>query len=214
MSETTSSKPPRKAPGDVLKSLLKEWGILLAIFGALYLTGLHTEVFGRLQQLILHTGLLSPRVDEDDLAPALRTPAGELVVESPSGQLLRLSELSGEVVFVNFWATWCPPCIAEMPSIEALATSLKGNPEVESIRFLLVSLDEDPAIAVEFARRRKLDLPIYFLRSKDRRTFDSTQIPTTYVISKSGEVVYERRGMAKYDTRRFERFLTALAAEG
>lgn len=209
-----SSTPEKKGLKGAMKTFLKEWGIMIAIFGTLYATGLHTEVFGRIQQVILQTGLFSPRVDEEDLeAAGLRKPAGNLVVQSTNGDIFHLSDFSGEVVFVNFWATWCPPCIAEMPSIEALAKRMQGVEEGDSIRFLLVSLDDDPSVALEFAQRKELELPIYFLRMKDRRTFDSSQIPTTYVISKKGEVVYERRGMAKYDTRRFQRFLSALARE-
>lgn len=188
---------------------LREWGPIALLFGVLYVTGLHTEAFGRLQQLMLHTGVFNARADLPEGASLENAPmAGELIVESADGGMVHMSDLRGRTVFVNFWATWCPPCIAEMPSIAKLAAAL---PEEADVVFLMVSLDDNPADARRFMASKGFDLPFHFLRMRDRSTYSVSQIPTTYVISPDGRVVYERTGLARYDTPRFRRFLEGLA---
>ena len=208
-SPASPSTPPTPPARPFLVRFLREWGPIALLFGVLYVTGLHTEVFGRLQQLILHTGVFNARADLPEGASLENAPvAGELIVESSEGGMVHMSDLRGRTVFVNFWATWCPPCIAEMPSIDKLAATL---PEEADVVFLMVSLDDNPADARRFMERKGFDLPFHFLRMRDRSTYSVSQIPTTYVISPDGRVVYERTGLARYDTPRFRRVLEGLA---
>ena len=183
-----------------------EWGAIVAVILFLYVTGLHTQVIGTMQRGLLATGFIKPSIPEltKDFPVANR----DFYFADINDRVTSLNEFEGEVVFMNIWATWCPPCIAEMPSIEALYNSLKDQ---DNVKFVLVSVDEDFDRAKEFMARRNFDLPIYHFRTKVPGTYESTVIPTTYVISKDGRLALEKRGLAKYDTPEFESFMLELA---
>src|SRR5690606_14527320 len=84
-------------------------GILLV----LYFTGLHTEVVGFLQRGILKTGLLNPDIAvNDDSVNMIKADYGLRLINS-KGENVNMEEYKGKVIFLNLWATWCPPCIAE-----------------------------------------------------------------------------------------------------
>ncbi len=188
------------------KRNLIEWGAIIGVVLFLYVTGLHTQVIGTMQRGLLATGLIKPTIPEltKDFPVANR----DFYFSDVNGRVTSLNEFEDTVVFMNIWATWCPPCIAEMPSIEALYNNLKGH---ENIKFILVSVDEDFNRAKEFMERRNFGLPIYHYRTKVPGTYESTVIPTTYVISKDGRLALEKRGLAKYDTPEFESFMLELA---
>lgn len=124
-----------------------------------------------------------------------------------NGDRTSLKEFEGKTIFLNFWATWCPPCIAEMPNIQALYEELSNNPEIV---FVMLSLDEDHEKARSFLERKELSLPVYFLQGRKPGSYDSSVVPTTYIISPEGNIVIEKRGMAKYDTDEFRNFLLSL----
>ena len=97
---------------------------------------------------------------------------------------LRLSELKGSVVFVNFWAAWCPPCIEEMPSIEALFRNLSGKPKFKMITILY---RDDVDRITKSAKEQGYTLPIY--RDPDGSAairFGITGVPETFIIDKNG----------------------------
>ncbi len=179
---------------------LLEWVFLIIIVGVIYLGGWHTQVIGGLQQLILSTGIITPHTVEE-----VKHASYQFDLKDQKGSVLPMSSLKGEVVFVNFWATWCPPCIAEMPDINDLYNSTS-----DSITFLMISLDKDPTKAIEFVEKKAFDFPIYFLHSGLPKVYDVSSIPTTYVISKEGNIVVENHGMAKYHSKKFRSFLAEL----
>lgn len=188
------------------KKALVEWGVILSVILVLYITGLHTQVLGTLQRGLLHTGLITPSVPEniDDASYASR----EFYFVDENSSMKSLADYEGDVIFMNIWATWCPPCIAEMPSIQNLYDRVQ---DVPNITFLLVSVDEEFDVAIEFMTRRDFSLPTYHFRNKAPGTYESTVIPTTYIISPDGKLALEKRGLAKYDTAEFEQFLRNLS---
>lgn len=122
-------------------------------------------------------------------------------------QPVAFSDLKGKVVFVNNWASWCPPCIAEMPSIQELKGKLKGT-EVE---FVMVSFDEDREKAMKFMTKRKFDFKVYFPGQEYPYVISS--IPATFIIDKNGKTVIEHVGMADYRSDEIVNQLKALANE-
>lgn len=196
MENKTSSKKRRS-----FKRELIEWGGILSVIGILYFSGLHVPVIGNLQRVLLWTGLMTP--DTQLPENQYRTANYNLPLLSLDGDELMLEEFEGKTIFLNFWATWCPPCIAEMPNIQALYKSV----ESDSIQFVMVSLDEDHQKARNYLERKEYTFPVYFLNGRKPGAYNSTVVPTTYVISPDGKIVTERRGMADYNTSGFKEFL-------
>lgn len=194
-----------KSTGKWKRSIL-EWGAIIGVIIILYATGLHTPIIGTLQKGLLATGLIKPAIPSvtDTFPEANR----DFYMADQKGHVLSLEQFDGEVVFMNIWATWCPPCIAEMPSIHKLYNRFGEN---DNVSFVLVSMDEDFEKAKEFMKRRDFDMPIYHFRSKAPGTYNSSVIPTTYVISADGKLMMEKSGLAKYDTPEFEQFLRKLS---
>ena len=188
------------------KRNLIEWGAIILVIGFLYVTGLHTQVIGTMQRGLLATGLIKPSIPSitDDFPQARR----EFYFADENGFTQSLENYDGDVIFMNIWATWCPPCIAEMPSINALYQEFK---DADNISFLLVSMDEDFEKAKSFMNNRNYTMPIYHYRGKAPGTYESTMIPTTYVISADGKLMMEKRGLAKYDTPEFKEFIRELS---
>jgi thiol-disulfide isomerase/thioredoxin len=183
-----------------------EWGVLGAVVIILWVTGLHTQVIGTMQRGLLATGLIKP--DIPSMTDSFPEAGTGFYFAGNDGVTRSLEYYSGDVVFMNVWATWCPPCIAEMPSIHALYNELK---EDENITFLLVSMDEEFERAIDFMERRNFDMPIVHFRGREAGLYESQVIPTTYVITKDGRLAMEKQGLAKYDTPEFIRFMRELA---
>lgn len=122
------------------------------------------------------------------------------------GREVTLEQWRGQVLFVNVWATWCPPCVAELSSIERLAKSLDG----QGVTFLLVS--PEPARRVRrFLAGRGYDLPMYVEASRMPRTFGLVGVPATWIIDRNGQVVLQRHGAARWDQAPVRDFLLGLA---
>ena len=185
-----------------IKKDIIEWAIFLGILGFLFGTGLHTPVFGFIQGLILKTGIMQPSLDESstDLADY------NFILIDDKGNKKPFTEFKDKVIFVNLWATWCPPCIAEMPDINELYTEMNGK----DIQFVMISLDDDFQKAKDFVQKKDFDFPIYQLASSLPKVYESNAIPTTYIISPEGKIVVAKSGMAKYNTTKFKRFLEEL----
>ncbi len=191
-----------------LKRELVEWGLLSGILLVLYLSGLHTEVLGRFQQVILWTGVIQADTEIPDAEQEMAGYDLELII--PDGTRRSLGDFRGKVIFLNYWATWCPPCIAEMPNIQALYEQYRDD---NRIVFVMVSLDDEQEKARKFIRRKEFTFPIYYLGSQRPESLQSTTIPTTFVINQEGRIVVTRMGMANYNTERFKKFLATLLIE-
>jgi len=125
-----------------------------------------------------------------------KTPISDFSLPALSGETRSLSSFKGKVVLLNFWATWCPPCRAEMPSMEKLYTSLKGK----DFEILAVNLQEDPKTVKEFVTKNGYTFPILLDSSgKTGSVYGVRGIPTTYLIDKEGFVVGGTGGGKEWD---------------
>ena len=121
----------------------------------------------------------------------------DLVMREMDGSEVRFEEFRDRVLFVNFWATWCIPCIHELPSIERLKESLEGQP----VEFLLVSIDDDRRDVRKFLRKHETSLPVYMRAWKPgESTFMGVAIPTTYLVRPGGEMAYRHTGAADWSS--------------
>lgn len=115
-----------------------------------------------------------------------------------------LREFRGAVIFLNFWATWCPPCVAELPEIQK-AYEKHGDKVV----FLLVA-NQDPEVVEAFMEKHGYDLPVFYPGTATPQVFESSSIPTTYVISRDGKIVTKKKGAANWDSRATTRIFNEL----
>ena len=185
-----------------VKREIIEWAIFLGIIGFLFGTGLHTPVFGFIQGLILKTGIMQPSLNESSVDQA----DYNFMLIDEDGNQKPFTDFEDKVVFINFWATWCPPCVAEMPDINALYQEMGDK----GIEFVMISFDDEFQKAKNFVGKKEFDFPIYQLASPLPKVYESSAIPTTYVISPEGKIVVSKSGMAKYNTKKFKKFLEEL----
>ncbi|MFC1523177.1 TlpA family protein disulfide reductase [Thermodesulfobacteriota bacterium] len=110
-------------------------------------------------------------------------PAPDFTLQDTEGKTWQLTDLRGKVVFVNFWATWCPPCREEMPSMGALAKSLSQEPFI----MITVLSNDNPAMAKKFLQKINVSLPV-LVDTEDRasRAYGVTGIPETFIIGPDG----------------------------
>ena len=187
-----------------MKKEIKEWGIFAGIIAILYFTGLHTEVAAYAQRAVLATGLITPEIEVDKEATGVID--YNFKIKSMDGEVVELSQFKDKVIFINLWATWCPPCRAEMPSIQSLYNKVKDK---EDIVFVMLSLDRagDEGKINKFINKKSFDFPVYLPVTEVPEILRSPSIPTTFVVAKNGKIVSKKVGMAKYDTKSFENFL-------
>lgn len=193
-----------------LKRTLIEWGAIGAVIALLYATGLHTPVIGAMQRAMLWTGLFDADISEIDTTEGafLSDSDFDFLLEDVNGNRVSLSEFKGDIIFINVWASWCPPCIAEMPTIETLHENVDSR---ENIRFILLSMDEQRQKAVDFIENREIEVPYYFPASPLPGKLHSPYLPTTYVLSKEGQIIYKKEGIADYSSMNFARWMIELA---
>jgi thiol-disulfide isomerase/thioredoxin len=181
-----------------------ELSVVAAIFLVIYFTGSQAEVFGRVQQVFLKTGVVNVSVNDEDEFTA---DYNFRLIDS-EGNKLDVRDLQGKTIFINMWATWCAPCVAEMPSINDLYNKIENK---EDIIFLMISYDKDMRTARSWVKRKGFDFPVYQLASALPDMYETGVVPTTFVISPEGKIVLSKTGMANYDTRRFMKFLNKMA---
>jgi thiol-disulfide isomerase/thioredoxin len=169
--------------------------VLLVVTGLLGLAGL--------SYLGVQEGLRARLAPDGTVAPDFK-------MKTYDGGTVSLSDLRGKVVMLDFWATWCPPCQEEMPSLVKLAKEYEGK----GLVFVAASRDEmpdAPLFVEEFVISRMPDLGPYVVYAPDEMAaaFQVTALPTLYFLDREGRVVDAQRGALSEDAlrRRVERAL-------
>jgi thiol-disulfide isomerase/thioredoxin len=129
-------------------------------------------------------------------------PAAQLINEK--GEVVDLSSFKGKKVFVNLWATWCPPCVAEMPSIQELYNQTRSS----NTEFVMLSLDKNFDIAKQWALQKKYNLPLYFASGDLPEALQVAGIPTTFIFDEEGNLIFNHVGSEDYSRPKFVKMLT------
>lgn len=117
-------------------------------------------------------------------------------LHTATGQEVNFDQSENRVVILNFWATWCPPCVAEMPSFQRLY-----NDYSERVDFYFVT-SENPEKVQRFLDKNEYSLPVYYQSYAAPQVLQSQALPTTFLISKEGEIVINETGVAKWDSQK------------
>jgi len=123
-----------------------------------------------------------------------------------NGQPHSLKQYPGKTIFINFWATWCKPCIQEMPSIKEMQNILQN----ENIIFLMASNESSEQIE-EFTNTR--DYKFNFVRIENSEEMNVQALPTTFIFNKKGELVFSETGFRKWNEKNNSDLILKIAKE-
>ncbi len=140
------------------------------------------------------------------------TPAAapDFTLKSQGGENLRLGEYRGQVVLINFWASWCGPCRQEMPLLDALHDKYAPL----GFTVLGVNVDQDPAQARAMLERIPVGFPVVFdTASNVSKLYDVIAMPTTVIVDRNGDARYLHRGYKPGDEEKYQQNVRALLME-
>ena len=139
-------------------------------------------------------------------------PATDFELQDMDEEMVRFSDYRGKVVLLNFWATWCPPCIREMPSMERLHQQV----DAESFKVIAVNQMEDADEVFAFTGQLEIDPTFEILfdtTSEVSQSYAVRGLPTTYLIDKKGNIRYRAVGGREFDHAEVIKIINQLIAE-
>jgi len=158
--------------------------------------------------------LIAPRITEDEFLKKLNIEKFDKKISAPDfnlmdleGKLVSLQDLRGRVVFLNFWATWCPPCRLEMPTMEKLHKEFSN----EGMVILAINYREAPEEIKAFFKEHRLTFAA--LLDTEGKIFDlykAWSLPTTYIINKNGKIVGKVIGYRDWHSQEARAFFRQL----
>ena len=182
---------------NVLRYLKQNW-LNLVFLGLVALVVFHPDAKAWVLRRLMAVGLFQADMPVQEkgrnAGPVALSFADEV------GRVVHTANLKGKVVFVNFWAEWCPPCRAEMPSIDALYRRLKGDN-----RFVFLMVDVDGAFqkSEAYMRDKGFSLPVHAPAGPIPEAVFSGTLPTTVVLGPDGAVAFRHEGIANYHSEEF-----------
>jgi len=174
----------------------KNWGSIL-FYAVILIFIFSPTAKALLLRGIISTGLFKAEIKKDQPQNVSAAPAFSF--NDANGNIITSTSLKGKVVFINFWASWCPPCRAEMPSLNRLYKDFHKD---DHFVFLFVNEDEDSKKAINYIQSNNFSIPLYNRLSVSQEIFNGT-LPTTIVLDKKGKIVLKHEGMADYDNEKF-----------
>ena len=142
-------------------------------------------------------------VAQGDVAP-------DFAFDDQSGRRHRLSDFRGKVVLVNFWATWCPPCREEMPSLQAVQNKFGQH----ALTILALSVDDSWEPINKFMKENGFTIQVYAdFDKKISVRYGTFKYPETYLVDKKGRVAYKVVGPADWTSSAMLKFLNVLILE-
>jgi peroxiredoxin len=139
---------------------------------------------------------------------AIGDTAPDFSVPTPDSGLLHLKDFRGQVVVLNLWATWCPPCVEETPSLEQFAEKMRDR----GVMVVSISVDEDQKTLRDFIQKNHISYPVG--RDPDRSLsarYGTYQFPESYILDRRGLVAEKVVGAIDWDDPRIQSFVLDLA---
>lgn len=158
---------------------------------------------------VLVSKRIKKRFGSDLRPPPLPTRSWDYSMELSdlSGSPVDSSEFSGRVLVLNIWATWCAPCVAELPSLQRL----QDQTSELDVAFALVTREPSDVVK-KFVEGRGIELPVYLLAGEPPECFQSRAIPATFILDKAGTITMRHFGAAKWDDSSVVSFVRGLAS--
>jgi len=162
------------------------------------------EVIGFMNKVKAH--IIQPSTNSEDDSYTLSEHDYNWSMVDINGNKFNLSDAKGKVVFINVWATWCPPCVGEMPLIQSFYDKFKNNSDVV---FLLISDENIPKIK-QFMDKRDFSFPVFSSKTPRADIFRNKSIPVSFLISKEGKLVMKHTGTADWSGKKMEEIVNDL----
>ncbi|MFZ9004174.1 MAG: TlpA family protein disulfide reductase [Robiginitalea sp.] len=183
--------------------------IFLIVLGVvLYATGYHVRIYSGLRNRLIRTGIIAPKslaaIDFESLQVSPGDMAGLGLIDE-EGRHVTLGSFEDEILLVNVWASWCPPCVAEMPGLNALYES-----EKENVGFVLITWDKTMEAAQNYRDRKGYSFSIYKTAGQVPESLRARSIPTTFILDKNENTLYRYAGMIAFDDPEMKDFLQSL----
>ncbi len=159
-----------------------------------------------------YLAFFGPKVTRGELpAPRLQPPPGSKAsfdwqLQDVDGKPVDFSQYRGKPFFLNVWATWCPPCLREMPAIDNLAR----NDRIKGLPIVCVSVDDSLAPVRKLLKKRPSAATVLHAKTPPPRTFATDGIPATFIVGADGEVLVMEVGAAQWDAPEVVEFLAKL----
>lgn len=136
--------------------------------------------------------------------------ASNFTLMSAQGHDISLSDYRGKFVLLNFWATWCPPCIKEMPALNVLHNKLKGRNGL-----YVVAVHAGPALATvkKFLKDNPVDYDVVIDKNMSLSSWQVSGLPTTFLINPDGKVIYKATGEREWDSEEMINFIKSIMKE-
>lgn len=133
--------------------------------------------------------------------------APHLKLTDSLGKEVNLADYKGKTVIVNFWASWCPPCVAELPSLN----QLNKNAQDENLVVLTVNVQQDPDEVLKFMQKEGLQLnALQDLESRASKNWGVTALPTTFIVGSDQKIRYVSEGQVDFDSSETHQILNNL----
>lgn len=203
--EVSKEKPPANKAWQYIRK--NGFTILMVIFIGVMFVSPDAKSFV-LRQLMA-TGLFNASIDNKSADKSAHANI-DFDFSDENGNVQSTSSLRGKVVFINFWASWCPPCRAEFPSIETLYSKFKDHPDVF---FLTINQDNDLAKGRAYLNKENFSVPLFTTNGNVPREVYSGALPTTVVLDKDGKLRYHNTGFANYASNKFVKQIKKLTNE-
>lgn len=175
-----------------MKLTRKHWSniIFVVVIALIIFTPVGTFVKVKLNQAKML--FFSP--DSIELAERVTVSDFQWNLVDSSGKMVNFKEMEGDVILVNFWATWCPPCVAEMPSLNKLYADYK-----DKITFVFLANDKIKNVEA-YLEKNGYDFPVYYSKDNEPTELQSPSIPTTYLIDDQGSIVMKEVGSYNWNS--------------
>lgn len=156
-------------------------------------------------------GLAMSLVAALSVSPAVDAQAApDFTLKSQNDVNLRLAEQRGDIILLNFWASWCGPCLQEMPKLDKLAQKYQGM----GVQIWGVNVESDSAAAKAYLEKVRVNFPILFDVTNDVSAAYSVQaMPTTVILNKDGEIASVHRGYQSGYEQKYENDIKKLLRE-
>ncbi|WP_160138694.1 TlpA family protein disulfide reductase [Chryseobacterium sp. c4a] len=183
-----------------VKKWIKAHGSTTIMMVVLIIVLVNPDAKAWLMRQVASTGILnssiSKSVDKSENAVAYTG----LMVKNENGTLIDPSQWKGKVVFINFWASWCPPCRAEFPSVQKFYDQYKSHPDMV---FLTINLDDNVALGKNYLKRKGFTIPFITPAASIPEALYNGSLPTTVVLDKKGAIRLHHTGVADYSKASF-----------